>query len=447
MNLKELSGKSVMLFGKSRALSGDEFRLKLKAHKITIAESFGEEVDAIIEGCAVDPADETRMDLLCKEKALPVIGIDGLERALCADMDAPRLLMSLKLGGDRERLLGYLKNPYVDNALFLKLLSLYDWGGEGFFDTDENRDVTAALIARHYENINRNPNLQYVHLGLLHLLAQSSDAALIETIAGLQPLKNGLKGEADSAMRQLLNAIGEHPSTPPAVLRQCIRHGSGELRSVIASRADLAAAMQQQLADLNDEAVSGTLAANPQLDHGVARSLLESHGGTVAAHIGLDESMFDLCYERFPEALATNPSLDLPMQRRLFCLNDAVQAALASNSCLDAQMTVLLYETNKPQILAALAGNILTPPELLEQMAQDERLQVVLAGNSNTPATVLQRLLRSKDQSVLTALAQNSAAPYEMLCELLLERRLEQYVKENPGFAKTIERDHLGWNV
>ena len=425
MNLKELSEKRVVLFGKSRALSGDEFRLKLKAHKITLLEKYGGEVDAIIEGCAIDPVDEERLDLLYKEKAAAIVSIDELERALCADIDAPKLLMSLKLSGDQERLLGYLKNPYVDNALFLKLLSLYDWGGEGFFDTNENRDVTAALIARHYDNINRNPNLQYVHLGLLHLLAQSSDATLIEIIAGLQPLKNGLKGEADSAMRQLLGAMGEHPSSPPAVLRQYIKYGNGELRSVIATRADLTAAMQQQLADLNDETVSETLAANPQLDHGVARSLLESHGGTVAAYIGLDEVMFDLCFERFPEALATNPSLDLSMQRKLFCLNDDVQAALASNSYLDAQMVALLYETNKPQLRDALAGNAVTPPQMLEEMAEDERLHVILAGNPNTPVTVLQRLLRSKDQAVLTALAQNSAAPYEMLCELLLDRRLE----------------------
>ena len=66
---------------------------------------------------------------------------------------------------------------------------MYSWSGEDFVENDDNRDVSAALILRFYKNIERNHNVQYATLGLMHLLLQTHKQELVELIAGLEPVQ------------------------------------------------------------------------------------------------------------------------------------------------------------------------------------------------------------------------------------------------------------------
>jgi len=223
MNFDRLENKNIMLFGKSRALSADEFARQLQNHNISIVDDAGDDVALIVEGRLVNPIEQDQLEHLYEEKVAPMIEIAELEKWLCSRIDTPKLLMSLKLSNDRNRLMGYLQNPYISNTLFLSLLKLYDWEGLGFFESDDNRDITAALISRFYENIERNHNVQYANMGLMHLLHQSTDAELTETIALLSPLQRALKEGCDNSTQKILNAIALHPSTSAKVLKQWLK--------------------------------------------------------------------------------------------------------------------------------------------------------------------------------------------------------------------------------
>ncbi len=444
MNLNELRGNTLLLLGKTRALSHEEFLLQLGAHDIALADG-GDTPSLIVEGRMMNPLEVQSRDELYAAKTAPFCDIDTLERLLCAHIDAARLTMSLKLSGDRERLLGYLQNPYIDDALFLKLIGMYDWGGEGFFENDANRDVTAALIVRFYDHIERNHNVQYANTGLMHLLAQRSDPELINTIASLAPLQKALREGCDPSTRKIIDALAGHPATSDALLRKMVELGDDALRSRVALREDLSAELQQKLFALKEATLHAALAQNPALDHRIALEMEADYGDRIAAHIALDEPLFERYYETRPAALAVNPTLTLAMQRRVYCLDDSIQAALASNPAAAEQIVMLLYETNKPGVLASLAANPATPAEILGKMGWNKKIHASLALNPASPPELLESLAVSEDVEVLTALAKNPNTPAALLYQLQLDKRLERYVMENPGFGAHIQRENIGW--
>jgi len=191
MNLDNLKNRKIKLYGKTKALSQSEFEVQLKNHNIELSESV-EGVEFIFEGRMLNPYEQNELEGLY-ENGINSVEVDILEKLLCEAIDENKLLMSLKLSNNQERLLDFLTNKQISNDLFLKLVKLFDWHKEGFFENDENRDVTAALISRFYENIEQNHNVQYANMGLLHLLSQSENEELISVVASLEPLKLALK--------------------------------------------------------------------------------------------------------------------------------------------------------------------------------------------------------------------------------------------------------------
>ncbi len=447
MKIEELNGKSIRLFGKSRALKGDEFTAQLKVHKIVLATSSDEKMDHIVEGRMINPIEQDEFDALYKQKAAPIITIDELERVLCESIEGSRLLMSLKLSGDKERLLGYLQNRFIDNALFLKLLALYDWQGEGFFENDVNRDVTAALITRFYENIERNHNVQYANMGLMHLIAQTDDSELIETIALLAPLQEGLKNGCDNSTRKILFAIVEEPATPERVLKRYIRSGDVDLQTVIALRAGISPALQKELLMSGQEIITEALSFNPSLETASALMMLDKYGENIASHSRLESGLFEIIIERSPEAAALNSSLDLEMQLRLADLDDSVRASLASNEIVDLSIQRRLFETGESKTIEALARNSATSVDLLVEIAAHEEYYEALGANINTPEAIFHTLFASSKTPVLAALAQNRATPTELLHQLQVDQRFARYVMENPGFGEYIQKENIGWLV
>ena len=446
MNLNELSGHAILLFGKSRALEATEFLIQLKARDISLAEHFDASVVKIVEGRMINPVAQMEFDRLYEEDAAPIIMIDELERVLCEQIDGGKLLMSLKLSGDQERLLGFLQNPYIDNALFLRLLKLYNWQKEGFFENDENRDVTAALIERFYENIERNHNVQYANMGIMHLLTQSDNEELIETISSLAPIQTALREGCDRSTYKILREIAIHKQTPARVQKQFVKYGDDELQAIIALRQDTTAALQEQLLKLNDETITLTLASNVKLNDVIAEKLYENeeYRSYLAANKQMDDRWFELFLLTLPEALAANATLTLSMQQQLLKKgSETLWSVLASNPSL--LVADELFTKESEAVNKALALNEVTPSQMLEMLFKTGNTNVELAANTKTPIAILMQLGSSQDIAVLSALAQNSATPVELLYQFQLDQRLERYVMSNPGFGEHIQTENIGW--
>ena len=449
MNFDVLKNSNIILFGKSRALSGDEFDKQLNNQNINLVSDLSEGVVLIVEGRMVNPIEQDKLDELYADKVAPIIEIEALERWLCAQIDSDSLLMSLKLSGDSERLMGYLQNPYIDNTLFLRLLNLYDWSGEGFFENDENRDITAALISRFYENIERNHNVQYANMGIMHLLNQSDNVELTETIALLAPLQTALKEGCDNSTQKILNAIALHPNTSVKVLKQWLKKGNDDIRMLIAMREDLSLQLQEYLLDLKTPIINEVLSLNHTLKHEVALILLEEFPENIAKQIALDEVLFKQLEEGYAEALAENLNLTLEMQKRLITKGEAIQVILASNVVLEAEVFEALMAMGSEAVIKSLIQNEQMESKQLQALyeASPEQYGAEIAGNPKTDVVILEKLSTSSDIKVLLALARNESTPVDLLYQFQLDSRLARAVKENASFGKHIQRDNIGWDV
>ena len=235
--------------------------------------------------------------------AAPIVDITAIEKWLCGSIEPNRLLMSLKLSRDQERLVDFIQNPHITDELFFKLLKLYDWQGEGLFDNDTNRDVTAAIIGRFYEDLERNHNVQYAMSGLAHLIEKYGNTQLINVIASLEPIARELKKSSDPSLYGVLDAMALHPDTSDTLLHVLLK----ERARLVAYREPLA--LEEELLALDDDAVNEILAQNITLSRNGADILEERYPDLIAKFYPLDEGRFQrLCLE-YAASLASNKSL------------------------------------------------------------------------------------------------------------------------------------------
>ena len=388
MNLDTVKNKKILLFGKSRAFSEEEFLEQIKVHNIELTKEYDEDVSFVVEGRMMTPYEQNSSDLLYEERALQSISIDLLEKLLVEEIDADVLLMSLKLSHDKERLKSFIQNSMIDDALFFRLVQLYKWQGEDFFENDDNRDVSAAFIARFYENIERNHNVQYATTGFIHLVAQAKTSKLLEAIYELEPLKFHEKIKKAIAMSPFIDAK-----------------------------------LQKRLLRSNDAEILEALSHNKNLDKEILESLMQDSRfvQNIAKYVKLNDALFAELLP-FAKELAENESLTSMMQESLLSLqNDTVDKALAQNSTLTQE------SINR----------------LLLQKA--EQIDTLLYANSAMPQIYLQEVYEKGH--FFASLAQNENTPIEILYQLQLDSRYERAVKTNAGFGKHIQSENIGWLV
>jgi len=387
MNLEELKNQSILLFGKSRAFSSDEFKSQTKFHKISVETEFNENIKVIIDGRMMTPYEQNISDELYeKHEELEFVSIDVFEKELAKYIDENTLLMSLKLSRNKQRLKSFIQNTMLSDELFLKLIKMYSWSKEDFFENDDNRDVSAAFIARFYKNIERNHNVQYANTGFLHLVSQTDSSQLLKAIYMLEPLKY-------------------HPKIKMAIAIKCDDE------------------MQELFFKEKEPKILEALALNKKLNANLIIEFLKDEilGMNVAKNIELSEDIFELC-KNYKVALALNETLSLKMQEELLNLDDdEICYALSLNQNIDEKILKKLLESTNEKIKSSIYENKATPVEILETAYKNNQNYEEIAKNENTPI--------------------------EILYQLQLDSKYERFVKTNATFGRHIQQENIGWQV
>lgn len=439
MNLESLKDKTVLLFGQSRAFSAEEFEAQLKVHAIELVREFRDDVTLIIDGKMMTPYEEIESERIYELKDYKFTTIDTFESKLAELLDEDTLLMSLKLSGDKGRLKAFLQNSMTTNDLFLKLLKMYNWADLDFFESDDNRDVSAALIRRYYKNIEQNHNVEYASLGILHLVSQTNSSELITTISSLPPMKFN---ENIKAM------IATHLNTDISILESFIKDTSSYIKTLIAMRKDLSNKLQETLNSLNDESVNEALSYNTNLSKSIVLKLKSEskYAKNIAEHIKLDDELFELFKVEYAESLAKNNTLTYEMQDSLYRVDDkSVTLSLASNDKLNENLISELLIQGIEDINIAIYENTATPEEDLIKAYDNKLNHLALSHNENTPRYILKLLAESGDTRVLLGLAANPNTPIDILYQLQLDASLSKVVKTNKTFLENIKTENIGW--
>ena len=414
MNYTYLTGKRIILLGKTRALNIKEFETFLKQHNLDLVSTFTQVPDIVIEGRLMNPYEQEWAVQWYELGNVEFIPLEHIERWLCESIQPQRVLMSLKLSKDQERLVDFLKNPYILDDFFLKLLELYDWKNEGLFDSDQNRDVTAAIIGRFYKDLERNHNVQYAMSGLAHLIEKYGDEILIDAISKLEPIKKALKANNDPSLNGILDAIALHPDTNPTVLNQLLSHRA----MLLASREPLI--LEKELLALSDIRIDEKLASNATLSEEGFAYLLKHQSQLLAKYIKLTESRFKDLYPDMVHYLASNISLTASMQK-------------------------VLVEGKIEAVLRELASNPSLEENLKIQLLEEESLYPYLAKNPSLSSEEIEKICDFTKSDILDALASNLSTPIDILYQLSLDRRFERKVKMNPAFGHYIQTHNIGW--
>jgi hypothetical protein len=122
--------------------------------------------------------------------------------------------------------------------------------------------VTASIIGRFYEDLDRNHNVQYAMSGLAHLIERYGNTKLIEAISQLAPIAREIKNPSDRSYSGVLDAIALHPDTSESILRMLL---DGRAR-LLAYREPVS--LESELLALNDEDINTILAQNGSLSAG-----------------------------------------------------------------------------------------------------------------------------------------------------------------------------------
>ncbi len=386
MNLEDLQNKTILLFGKPRAFSKEEFISQLKLHHIGIADELSDEVNFIIDGRMMTPYEVNESEKLYTLNKYEFISIDSFEGELAKHLDEDTLLMSLKLSGNKERLKSFLQNSTISERLFFKLLAMYDWAGEDFFENDSNRDVSAAFISRFYENIEQNHNVEYATTGFIHLIKQTKSPELLEQMFALQPLQSNQKMKMHIAMNDF---------SSKQLLKKLKKDDDYEVKIALSLNKHLPFELIKEFQD--DEKLITNIAKN----------------------ILLNEEYFEFLREH-QDALCLNESLKLPMQKELLKIqSQEVFYALALNENISQEVLEILLKSENETIKKALYENPKMPSDIL----QDAYTQGIY----------------------LEQLAKNENTPIEILYQLQLDARYERAVKTNASFGKSIKQENIGW--
>jgi len=384
MNLEQIT--KILFLGKSRAFSEEEFLSQMKYHNIEILSEYSEDISLLVEGRMMKPSQQNLSDELYESRGISSISIDVLEKELASLIDSSTLLMSLKLSHDKERLKSFIMNSMIPDTLFFKLIKMYSWSREDFFENDNNRDVSSAFIARFYENIERNHNVQYATTGFIHLVKQAQTPELLNAIYELEPMRL-------------------HP----------------KIEMAIAMSPSIDEAMQKRLFSRDESFIKEALSFNKKLQLSLLKELISevAFGKNIAKTVELNDEKFSLLRE-FDIELALNESLSLEMQKRLYTLNkDEVNLSLSLNNFIDKSILLALLESKNSDILSALYTNSATDVEVLE--------------------------LAYKSGNYYLELAKNETTPVEILYQLQLDSRYERAVKTNASFGKHIQSENIGW--
>lgn len=436
MILEQLKNKKVLFFGKSRAFSQEELNTQLAFHNITLVKQVEDNIHFIIEGALMTPYEINESEKLYELKQFTFISLEIFETNLTKAIDEKTLLMSLKLSKSSLRIQNFLQNNLISDQLFLKILPLYNWNNEDFFDNNENRDITATLIRRFYKNIHTNHNVEYAPSGLTHLLTQTTNEELIKSIYFLPPLQKHL---------HIIELIASHPKTHIDIQTEILHSAHDQALIFLAQRENLHYNIQKELLKKNNLNISKALANNTSLDHKLIPLFHSSLIPFIAQNIVLTNKQFQLFLPKYKTHLAKNPSLTIQQQLELIQIPDqSTLKNLASNTMLHQEVIPQLLQ-NLQSIETEIYKNSALPQHYLIEAYKEEKHHKDLAKNINTPKNILIKLASSHISEVLISIAQNPSTPIETLYQLQLNAKLTKYVKENPTFSQHIQTQNIGW--
>lgn len=439
-------GRSLLFLGREGIFTHDEIARFLKKYGITTTTYLEEGVVATIETATLNPVEED-ISNDAYEANIPSYALEEFEKELSMSINDDELLMGIKLSNDQGRVFRLLGNENIKEALFVKLLSMYEWH-EDEEDDRHDRDVIMYTLKRYIDIKPNETDLLYSYLTLRRLATEANNPRLLQALIGFQNFEFLIRGKEKVTLRETIArnahldaevisklvslrddkvdvALACNTAVQLPLLQTLLTKEKAKINEALATNINIDDSIFEALLSKEDKAVQLLLLSQPV--HKARLALVEAQGlevglfATIGANEHLESDVIDALIAKEEERLLCN---------------------LAENETLNAKQLQDIYDKGLRSTVSYLAHNPSCSVEMLEMFYEtydETAVRVALASNSTTPESLLRALFARDEFEIYQGLASNASVPAELLDILKVDTRLQNELAKNEVFVKEYE--------
>ena len=445
--------KKILLLGREEIFTGKEIARFLKKYQATLTRDYEEGLSATVEHEKLNPVEED-ISNMAYEAGIPDYKLRELEKLISETMNDDELLMGIKLANDQSRIFRLLGNAQFSDALFVKLLGLYEWDDEEE-DSREDRDVIMYTLRRYIDIKPNEEDLLYSYLTLRRLATEATDPNLLEALIRFPNFSFLVRGKEKITLRETI-ARNRHLNSE--VIFKLIALRDSKVDVALAGNSSVSVENLEKFLTKEDEAVHKALASNRNINNTIFEALLEKSDAVIELLLvwqKIDLKRYEMIAAKVSDRalfalIGVNETLEPEVIDSLLARKETeVLQHLAENPSVSEEVLDTLYHMGLPGMLEKIVRNPAASVTLLESVYEEHRdnnaLLASLAYNDRLPAKILAALYQKGDFEINKGLATNASLPMAYLDELKVDTRLQNYLAQNrifiDAYAQSLEYD------
>jgi len=452
--IKDNQGGTVLFLGRVTNFTPEELTNFLEAQGVNYTDKYkGQPIALTVISTMMTPLEDDISYELYDAK-IPEVRLAEFEEFYTKYIKPNTLMMSLKLSNDQEKLKRLLKNESFSDEVYLKLFKMYDWGADGVYDNDDNRDVTITFVKRFFRpNSFRDPAMIYSPITLFSIIKDTEDMSILDAMLTMpnyeikQSKKEGLRP------KNLREIIALNESISYENIRYLLSFNNRRINIFLACNSASNLDVQEHIYNNSDNTIHLMLTQNSGLDDTLFNKLLKSDEqivGSLLTFQKITENRLKIIFEANlkEETLAMmgeNQQI-ADVADQLIGLNRLLDYKLASNKQLTTEQLNRLYSIYGDDFILPLSSNFNLEPKLLEKFYTyaDEEVILNIASNPSTPQAILDELSEKNIYKFNRALAINPLTKLIYLEQFALDSELIMLMTTNQTYLDSISSGDIG---
>ena len=452
--IKNNQGGTVLFLGRVTNFTTEELTNFLESQGMMYADKYrGEEIALTVLSTMLTPLEEESSYTLY-DAQVPEVRLAQFEAFYTTHIKPNTLMMSLKLSNDQERLKRQLKNSAFSDEVYLKLFKMYDWGADGVYDNDENRDATISFVDRFYQPDGfRDPAMVYSPITLSNIARDTKNSAVLDAMLSMPNHEIKQSRKEDLRPKNLREIVALNPHIAHENIRYLLSFNDDRINSFLACNDAIRVDAQVLIFQKADEVTKLMLTQNNSLDDTLFKELLKSDDEIVKSLLTFQK----LTKSRVNSILEANLNEDVlelmgenqqieEVVEALMGLNKSLDYKLASNKALNSEQLTTLYEKYGDEFMVPLSSNPNLEPKLLELFYAkgDEEVVLNIASNPSTPQAILDELAEKNIHKFNRSLALNFSTKLAYLEQFALDSELIMLMTKNSTYLESVNSAQKG---
>ncbi len=452
-NIKNIFKKNpdglILFLGRVKNFTEIEIRNFLEEHGMKYANKYkGQKVTLVVLSSMLTPLEEqTSYDLY--DMGVADISLIEFEKYFTTHIKSNSLIISLKLSNDQNRIKRLLQNEAFSDEIYLKLFRLYNWGGDGIHENNDNRDITISFVKRFYKPDGfRDPAMIYAPTTVMNIAQESKNSTLLNTMLNMPNHQIKVSQREEKRPKNIRELIAFNENISQESIKRLLSFNNIDINYFLASNSALTPIQQEHIFNKSDNNIQMMLAHNNNLSKDLFKKLLSKNDNIVKTlltfqNIDMDKLEIILSKKLKFNTLSyigNNLNIKKIVETLLGLKIKELDFKLASNISVKEKYLKELYNRYKNEIAIELSKNPTLSKDMIEKFYKIKDIKIIeaLAINISTPTKILNELCELNDRKLNILLASNSSVSLKYLREFQLDPTLIMILAKNKSYGKSI---------